>query len=110
MKGRADDLSGKYWNELLKEVSEWAEETLQEMLDAFNVGGYPPFHYPVTDRIEYNNLSALRAAGSELYWNDPTAVARLEVLARKYGPPVEAERPPTPSLNMLLEDLRRQVR
>lgn len=90
-------LGNERWNHIYERIVREAITIDQKVRDGLTADGPPPLHtYVDSDRQVYENLIALRQANSPLYWNDPTAVARLQQLTYRYGPPPAAGTGPFP--------------
>jgi hypothetical protein len=87
---RSNALSGKRWNQFREDLVAWALEQKEIIEEKVYADGYPPFAVPRSDREVFATLAAMRVAGDPAYWDDPEAVATLERLSERYGPPPSA--------------------
>lgn len=85
---RRNPAGSRRWNAILERIIERCVENFELVESALLADGAPPFHEPIDDeRRLYDQLIALRAANSPVYWNDPTAQAKLQKLVLRFGPP-----------------------
>lgn len=93
MPNHAPPLSAERLNPLIEELSTWAKDTYDRLLEAFYATGNPPGTVPLTPAEQYRNLVTLRDTGSPIYWENPDAKAALIRLAGTFGPPPPFEPP-----------------
>jgi len=87
MAGDGGRMSASVWNAREDRIVERALEIIEFLQEGMLADGYPPFHEPRSERDEYDELAALKAAGHPSFWQSPEAQARFLELMARYGPP-----------------------
>ena len=103
-------ISGERWNKLVESIMERYETRVEYLAEALMEDGYPPFHEPLSEREQYEQLIAMRDSNDPEFWGNPEAVTELAKLSARFGHPPRRTVGPygQESQHVSTEALRRQ--
>lgn len=78
---------GAFWNEVVDECIARYDAQVRFLVDNLMESGYPPFTEPMSDREQYDLLTAWRMAGDPRFANDPKAQAEWQRLGQRFATP-----------------------
>lgn len=84
---REGPVSGRRWNRITDSGVRYFQEAFASSYEALLADGFPPFHEPNSPLRQFQILSAARAAGDPLYWDDPQAQQTYARLAIRFADP-----------------------
>lgn len=90
------ELGARRFNQLEDDIVREMARIVDDVTRYLLADGYPYGFEIASEREEYENLVKMMLTNDPAYWEDPSAVQRLDQLRQRYGAP------PEPQLGSLL--------